>query len=430
VFPKGDGFRAEEAPGGAFLRSVVARAWERLREMAMPVLRIVSFLLFASLASLACAAQQAPSPRMVTLRTTDGTILQGTYFAAATPGPGVILLHQCNQQRKLWDPLGEALASSGMNVLTFDFRGFGESGGTPFDKLTPDEQDRIETQTWPGDVEVAYKYLLAQPGVDRGRIGAGGASCGVAHSITLARLHPEVKSLALLAGPTDRQGRLFLRSSKALPVFTAAADDDPFGLQVLSMQWLFSQSANPASRFAHYASGGHGAEMFAVHKELPGIIASWFLATLTNHPERAPKTNGTAMDSQFLHRLELIDQPGGGGAIQAAKALSEARRGGAEAAFVPEIIVNQLGYEHILLGDMKGAVEILKLNAETYPNSPNVYDSLSDAYLADGQKDLALQNAKKAVELLASDSTDTEERRNGIRESAEQKIKQLTAPRP
>ncbi len=75
-------------------------------------------------------------------------------------------------------------------------------------------------------------------------------------------------------------------------------------------------------------------------------------------------------------------------------------------------------------------MEILKLNVTAYPNSPNVYDSVSDAYLAGGQKDMALQNAKKAVELLAKDTADTEERRNGIRESAEQKIKQLTLTKP
>jgi hypothetical protein len=65
-----------------------------------------------------------------------------------------------------------------------------------------------------------------------------------------------------------------------------------------------------------------------------------------------------------------------------------------------------------------------------HPASPNVYDSLSDAYLADGQKDLALQDAQKAVDLLANDTADGEERRNGIRESAEQKIKQLTPGKP
>jgi Cytochrome c biogenesis factor len=34
-----------------------------------------------------------------------------------------------------------------------------------------------------------------------------------------------------------------------------------------------------------------------------------------------------------------------------------------------------------------------------YPNASNPYDSLGEAYLADGQKDLALVNYKKAAEL-------------------------------
>ena len=54
----------------------------------------------------------------------------------------------------------------------------------------------------------------------------------------------------------------------------------------------------------------------------------------------------------------------------------------------------------------KGALEIKKLNAKAYPDSANVYDSLSDAYLADGDNELARQNAKKALEALVSDTVD------------------------
>jgi Tfp pilus assembly protein PilF len=87
--------------------------------------------------------------------------------------------------------------------------------------------------------------------------------------------------------------------------------------------------------------------------------------------------------------------------------------------------VNFMGYEHMQAGDTKGAVEIMELNAAAYPSSPNVYDSLADAYLADGQRDLARRNAEKALEHLKSDTTDPEERRKGIKASAEQKLRQL-----
>jgi dienelactone hydrolase len=397
--------------------------------------RIISFLLSPFLVASACVAaqqaqqtQQVSAPKVVSLTASDGTILKATYFASSKPGPGVLLLHQCNQQRKLWDPLGESLAATGISVLAFDYRGFGESGGTPHDKLTPQQENKIQTETWPGDIDVAFQYLLAQPGVNRERIGAGGASCGVENAVQLARRHPEVKSLVLLAGPTDREGRLFVQSSTNLPIFTSAADDDPFGPQPLLMQWLSSISQNPSSRFAHYTSGGHAAEMFAVQKELPGIIATWFSATLTRKPGLVPKTNGSPLAPQVLSTLALIDQTGGALADQVGKTLAADRQLGDQTPPFPEVIVNQLGYEHLQLGDLKGAVEIMKLNVAAYPNSPNAYDSLSDAYLAAGQKDLALQNAKKAIALLANDTAENEQRRNDIRDSAQEKINQLTQP--
>jgi len=283
----------------------------------------------------------------------------------------------------------------------------------------------MATEIWPRDFDSALEYLESQPGVVRAKVGAGGASCGVNNSIQLARRHSEIQALMLLSGPTDRAGRLFLQSS-ALPIFVSAADDDEFGNMVEPMQWWFSLSLNSASRFEHYATGGHGADMFAVHKELIDLIAEWFAASLTNHPTDVPKTDGTALQPQVIRTLEMIDKPGG--ADEVAMTLSQAREHDSNAVIFPQFIVNLLGYEHIQIGDAKGALEILKLNVAAYPDSPNAYDSLGDAYLAAGEKDLALKNAKRVLELLPGDKTDSEAMRNGIRKSAEQKITQLDKP--
>jgi tetratricopeptide (TPR) repeat protein len=129
------------------------------------------------------------------------------------------------------------------------------------------------------------------------------------------------------------------------------------------------------------------------------------------------------MDPRELAALDQIDRPGG--AAEVAGMLAKARERDSKATLFSEVFANQLGYEHVQLGDTQGAVEIMRLNVAAYPDSPNAYDSLSDAYLADGEKDLALQNAKKALDLLGKDTTDPEARRNGIRDSAEQKVKQL-----
>jgi dienelactone hydrolase len=384
--------------------------------------RVLSLLLFSFLV-ITCAAQQPPAGRTIDLAASDGASLKATYFAAAKPGPGVLLLHQCNRQRKVWDPLAQQLAAAGINVLTLDLRGFGESSGTPMDKMTPQET-QVQAGKWPGDIDAAFQYLVSQPGVKRDVIGVGGASCGVNNSIQTARRHPgEVKSLVLLSGGTDSAGRQFLRQAAELPVLAAIADDDEFRATVDVLPWIFSASSNPGKRFVHYATGGHGADMFAVHPELRGVIVDWYVTTLIKTPGRAPVAKDGYPLPQGAQMLALIDKPGG--AARAAEKLAEARRRDPKAVLFPEAIVNLMGYEHVQSGDIKGALEILKLNATAFPESPNVYDSLSDAYLADGQKDLARQNVRKALELLASDTVDPEPRRNAIRDSAQAKLKQL-----
>ena len=127
-------------------------------------------ILFTLFLTLFFATVVAPrvfaAQRVVDLTAQDGTKLKATYFGADKPGPGVLLLHQCNRQRKVWDGLAQQLATSGINVLTLDYRGFGESGGVRFDKATPQQVQELQTK-WPNDIDLALQYLQSQPGVKR-----------------------------------------------------------------------------------------------------------------------------------------------------------------------------------------------------------------------------------------------------------------------
>ncbi|HET8782716.1 MAG TPA: serine hydrolase [Pyrinomonadaceae bacterium] len=50
-------------------------------------------------------------------------------------------------------------------------------------------------------------------------------------------------------------------------------------------------------------------------------------------------------------------------------------------------------------GKPKEALEIFKLNVFLYPSSANVYDSVAEAYEANGRRDLAIVNYKRSLEL-------------------------------
>ena len=67
--------------------------------------------------------------------------------------------------------------------------------------------------------------------------------------------------------------------------------------------------------------------------------------------------------------------------------------------YVSEAQLNALGYRLLGMKKVREAIEILRLNSLTYPQSANVYDSLGEAYMINGDKDLAIRNYEKAVEL-------------------------------
>ena len=64
---------------------------------------------------------------------------------------------------------------------------------------------------------------------------------------------------------------------------------------------------------------------------------------------------------------------------------------------IPERIVNAMGYEILNNNDPKTAISILEYNVERYPESPNVYDSLADAYRVNGDLEEAERFYRTAV---------------------------------
>ena len=60
---------------------------------------------------------------------------------------------------------------------------------------------------------------------------------------------------------------------------------------------------------------------------------------------------------------------------------------------------NALGYELVRAKRLADAIEVFKLNVESYPGSANVYDSLAEAYALNGNKAEAISNYEKALKI-------------------------------
>lgn len=71
--------------------------------------------------------------------------------------------------------------------------------------------------------------------------------------------------------------------------------------------------------------------------------------------------------------------------------------------------LNAYGYVLMRGKKMKEAILIFKINALAYPHYANVFDSLGEAYVIAGDKELAIENYKKVLELKPDDENATKE---------------------
>jgi CubicO group peptidase (beta-lactamase class C family) len=122
-----------------------------------------------------------------------------------------------------------------------------------------------------------------------------------------------------------------------------------------------------------------------------GKITDSIINILNNQPFEEPKKS----IAEALYKTAM--ENGGAAAVAEYRRL----KAGKTAAIYDfsEGELNTLGYQIAGKERLKDAIEIFKLNVEMFPAASNPYDSLGEAYLKDGQKELALANYKKAVEL-------------------------------
>lgn len=101
------------------------------------------------------------------------------------PFPAILMVHGWGGvQDALTVPFYAPFNQAGFAVMTFDYRGWGKSEGTPRNVINPWHRER--------DVENALEHLRAQPQVDASRVVLWGTSFGGGHVVNVAARHPEL----------------------------------------------------------------------------------------------------------------------------------------------------------------------------------------------------------------------------------------------
>jgi pimeloyl-ACP methyl ester carboxylesterase len=176
------------------------------RIRALTPLWAAAALLLSAAAPPACPAGE---PLSVSFPAADGVGLRGHLFGEGTTA--VILAHMYPADQSSWFAFARKLAGQGYLALTFDFRGYGESGG----QKVISEIDR--------DMEGAYRFLRPKAK----KIFLAGASMGGTAAIRVAAANPAAGVVSLSA-PAAFRGLDAREAARKLAVpclFVAAQGD-------------------------------------------------------------------------------------------------------------------------------------------------------------------------------------------------------------
>ncbi len=126
------------------------------------------------------AATVLPGGEDVTFATADGLLLAGWFLPARGPATGTtaVVFNGNAGDRSARAPLADALATAGVSVLLFDYRGYAGNPGRP-------SEEGLAL-----DARAARAHVLRQPGVRADSLVYFGESIGAAVAIGLAAEHP------------------------------------------------------------------------------------------------------------------------------------------------------------------------------------------------------------------------------------------------
>jgi len=278
------------------------------------------------------------------------------------------------------------------------------------------------------DAEDLLKYLRANAAslkIDENRVAVWACSANVRTGLPLV-MQPDrryVRAAVFYYGIMNEQP-----TRRDLPLFIARAGFDSLQLNA-SIDAFVKRAVEEEveANFVNYAEGRHGFELFDDTVRSREIVKQTldFLKTNVNRSTTPGALTAGAPSPARFHAMIVRE-----GFAKALRVYEEARRANPEAVLFREQTLNAVGYQLLQESRAKEAVEVFKLNVVAYPRSANAYDSLADAYEADGERQLAIEFAEKTLAALDADTALNDAQKANVRQSAQDKLKRLRAQPP
>jgi dienelactone hydrolase len=201
----------------------------------------------------------------VGFQTTDGVTIRGHLYEPTGPRRKVVILaHMSSNDQEAWSGFAQELAAAGIAALTFDFRGYGETGGA---------QDVPNIHR---DLDAAVRFMRAR---DYPQVYVVGAEMGGTAALKVAASR-EVAGVVAVSAPRSIMGlnaEADVANIRAPKLFVASRDD-PSGAAD-DLEYFRTRAPAPTETLL-YDGRDQGTGF------LEGAVASQFKAQITGFVSR------------------------------------------------------------------------------------------------------------------------------------------------
>lgn len=302
---------------------------------------------------------------------------------------------------RVYQDWGKLIAASGMIAITHQSRS-------------------ADTAADAADLITYVHANAASLKIDENRIGIWSCSANVRIALPLVMQEDRkyIRTAVFYYGVMNSEKVRF-----DLPMLVARAGQDVPGINGTIDAYITRAIAQDAPlTLISYAEGQHAFDILDNNDQTREIVKQT-LDFLKFHLLKEDVTNTASKRAPSPGRfVAMITNDG---ITKALQAFEEGKKTDPNAVLFRESVINQIGYQMLQDSRIREALELFKLNVAAYPQSANVYDSLGDAYEANGNIEDAIQCAEKALEVLVNDTATDGPGKAAVRAGAQSKLDRL-----
>ena len=231
-------------------------------------------------------AKYAPKIVQIKARADDDFLLFADYYAGDKRSGGVVVVHDCNNDRRSYSVLAKSLAQQGLHTLLVDLRGYGDSVSHEYsreeakikatDIVSYQSEMALITAYWPDDLLAMHQFLSKKIDKSKG-IAVVASGCSGAYAVTLAE-KIQLNSMVMITPKMTYSDKERYKNLVDIPSYFITSSNHQDSYE--TTQELFAWNGAKQTKVQIFKGTGYNYQLISGQENLVNDIALWIKLNL------------------------------------------------------------------------------------------------------------------------------------------------------